>query len=82
MLVSWMVCASALPPAYTRTEVLQHPGAPLFPSKSVAIATAHGAALPAPSVVYSALPTQRFHTGTKVTVHYEPIEQHGYVIRY
>jgi len=81
-----MVCgallATALPPAYTRTDVIQAPGAAVHPVKSVAIARAQSAPLPAPTIVYSPLPTNRINTGTKVTVHYEPIEQYGYVVRY
>jgi len=77
-----VVSAAVLPAAFTRTDVLVHPGAPAHPPHAVAVANARAAPLPAPTVTFHALPTLRAHTGTRVEVSYEPIEQHGYIVRF
>ena len=58
------------------------PGAATLPSKAQAYSAAHNAPVPNPQITYKQLPTNVVNEGTRVTVEYEPIEQHGYIIRW
>ncbi|KAF2367152.1 hypothetical protein FHG87_002088 [Trinorchestia longiramus] len=74
--------AYALPQSHVSQRVLVEPGESQLPSKAVAYSAAAAAPVPAPQIIYTQLPTETHHTGTKVTVHYEPIETHGYIVRF
>ena len=86
MLVS--VCNGAtfesyvLPQSHVSQRILVDPGVSSLPSKATAYSAAQSAPLPVPTVTLRQLPTEVKQTGTKVTVHHEPVERHGYIIRY
>lgn len=71
-----------LPQSHTSQRVLVEAVPSGLPSEAVAYSAVQALPVPAPVVTYEQLPTIRYHTGTKVTVHHEPIEQHGYIISF
>ena len=71
-----------LPQSNVQQRVLVEPGPAVHPTYAVAQSNAQNAAVPEPIITYSQLPTEVVNHGTKITVSHEPVEQHGYIIRF